>query len=63
MCSLDEAALVSVEGDPSEAMRWSLEAIDVGPGYAAALAVEGPPPEVRLWDWRIGPKEPLRRPS
>lgn len=33
--------LVHVGGDEAEARRWSLEAVDVGAGYAAALVVEG----------------------
>jgi 4'-phosphopantetheinyl transferase len=35
------ARLLNVQGNPSEAARWSLQAIHPEPGYAAALAVEG----------------------
>jgi 4'-phosphopantetheinyl transferase len=37
----EPAALVSVSDDPREASRWSLQALPVEEGYAAALAVEG----------------------
>jgi 4'-phosphopantetheinyl transferase len=37
----EPAALVSVRDDPREASRWSLQALPVEEGYAAALAVEG----------------------
>jgi 4'-phosphopantetheinyl transferase len=33
------AKLISVEGNPQEARRWSLEYLDVGQDYAAALAI------------------------
>jgi len=36
------------EGDPA---RWSLRDLDPDPGYAAALAVEGDPARVLLWQW------------
>lgn len=32
---------LAVPGRPAEAARWSLVDLDVGPGFAAALAVEG----------------------
>jgi 4'-phosphopantetheinyl transferase len=35
------ATLLRVRGDVREAGRWSLRALDVEPGYAATLAVEG----------------------
>lgn len=47
----DTARLIEVRGRPEEAGRWSLRPLDVGPGYAAALAVEGPLSAVRCWDW------------
>lgn len=34
--------------------HWSLEALDPGPGYAAALAVEGRIGSVRCWQWSAG---------
>ncbi len=42
----EPAALLSTKGDPLEAARWSLSALHPGPGYVAALAVEG-------HDWRL----------
>jgi 4'-phosphopantetheinyl transferase len=35
----EPARLLGVDGDPSEAARWSLEALSVLPGFAAALCV------------------------
>lgn len=35
------ARLVHVGGDPEEATRWTLEPLEVGPGYAAALVAGG----------------------
>lgn len=43
--------LVEVRGRPDETRRWALRALDVGPGYAAALAVEGAVSTVRCWEW------------
>ena len=54
------AALIWTGDDPQERHRWSLDDIDLdnidanihaSQGYAAALAVEGPRPDVRLWNW------------
>lgn len=45
------AALLCVRGDAGEAGRWSLRALDVEPGYAAALAVEGRGWLLRSWRW------------
>jgi 4'-phosphopantetheinyl transferase len=45
------AALVSSERDGGEASRWSLRALDPGPGYVAALPVEGHGWRLRLWQW------------
>lgn len=42
----EPAALLHVDGDPAEAARWSLRSLDLGPGYAGALVVEG-------FDWRL----------
>ncbi len=42
----EPAASLSTKGDPLEAARWSLWALHPGPGYVAALAVEG-------HDWRL----------
>jgi 4'-phosphopantetheinyl transferase len=34
------ARLVSIDGDPNQAVRWRLETFEPAPGYQAALAVE-----------------------
>jgi len=34
-------ALLATRPDPTEAARWSFHDVDAGPGYVAALAVEG----------------------
>ncbi len=36
---------------PSGRRRWTFSDIDAGPGYAAALAIEGPPRAVRCRQW------------
>lgn len=59
----EPAALVSVDGDDREAARWWLSSIDPGPGFAAALAVEGAPSGLRLWDWQVRPFAPPERPG
>jgi 4'-phosphopantetheinyl transferase len=42
----EEAALLRTRWDESEAARWSLQEIDVGPDYAAAVAIEAE-------DWKL----------
>jgi 4'-phosphopantetheinyl transferase len=42
----EPAALLITRWDETEATRWSLKAIDVGPGYVAAVAVAG-------YDWEL----------
>ena len=44
------AALLATHDEPAEAARWQLGALDPGPGYAAALVVEGRA-AVRCWQW------------
>jgi 4'-phosphopantetheinyl transferase len=36
------ARFVEIRGEPATAARWTLAALDVGAGYAAAVAVDGP---------------------
>lgn len=43
--------LLRVAGEPDAEQRWSLYPLFPGPGYAGALAVEGSPLAIRLWDW------------
>ncbi len=47
----EPAALVSTAEGSSEATRWSLQALFPGPGYAAALAVEGHFWQLKCWEW------------
>lgn len=50
----DEARLVATSWDPPEVRRWSLLDVDCGPGYRAALAVEGARPRTVLLRWQPG---------
>ncbi len=45
----DPPALLFMPGDPDEVGRWSLREIDLGPDYAATLAVEGQGWLLQLW--------------
>lgn len=47
----EAARLVEVRGSPGEAGRWTLLVPPAGPGYAAAVAVEGTVTAVRCWEW------------
>ena len=51
----EPATLLSVVGKRDEASRWSLHAVDVAPGYEAALAVEGELSSIRHWVFRLEP--------
>ncbi len=53
IAALGPVRLLRTAWDPAEAGRWSLRTLDVAPGFAAALAVFGPQPEVRRWDARL----------
>ena len=53
----EPAELLRTRWDESEAGRWSLQAIDVGPGYAGAVAVAAH--DWRLSCWHVG-EERLR---
>jgi 4'-phosphopantetheinyl transferase len=48
----DEPPLLSIEGDPEKAARWSLEAFVPATAYLAALAVEGPDWHSVFWQYR-----------
>jgi 4'-phosphopantetheinyl transferase len=50
MCPGEPAALLHTASDPDEARRWSLQELAPGPGYAAALAVEGGDWMLQRWD-------------
>jgi len=56
LCSFDvtlspgePARLLRVEG--GRASDWTLRSIDVGPGFRAALAIEGQAPAIRVLEW------------
>jgi 4'-phosphopantetheinyl transferase len=43
---------LSLPGDTPSSPPWTLRDLDVGRGYAGALAVEGGRVRVRCWGWR-----------
>jgi 4'-phosphopantetheinyl transferase len=47
----EPARLLSVDGAPEEASRWSLKALTPAPGYVAALAVEGHNWSLTYWQF------------
>jgi 4'-phosphopantetheinyl transferase len=53
----EPAALLHTQWDAQEAQRWSLRELTPGPGYVAALAVEGQTPaeggvwRLKCWQW------------
>jgi 4'-phosphopantetheinyl transferase len=47
----EPAALLSTQWHPQEASRWSLQKLNPGCGYVAALAVEGHDWQVKCWQW------------
>jgi 4'-phosphopantetheinyl transferase len=48
----EPAALLDTKGDPQEVSCWSLKELAPGPGYVAALVVEGDAWLLRGWQWR-----------
>jgi 4'-phosphopantetheinyl transferase len=48
----EPAALLHVQEDPQETSRWSLQTLDPGPGYVAALAVEGQDWQLKCWQMK-----------
>ena len=44
-------ASFDVSVSPGEPGRWALTALDIEPGHAAAVVVEGQGLRLRLWDW------------
>ena len=42
---------VDTRSNAEEAKRWTIEALDPGPDYAAALVVAGKPDRLRCWRW------------
>jgi 4'-phosphopantetheinyl transferase len=53
----EPAAVLGTQRDPSEASRWSLQELTPGPGYVAALAVEGHGWHLTCWQWP-DPRQP-----
>jgi 4'-phosphopantetheinyl transferase len=57
--SADQPSLLcATRPNPQEAVRWTLQVVEVATGYKAAIAVEHRPAEdqnlqIRLWDWAI----------
>jgi 4'-phosphopantetheinyl transferase len=47
----EPARLLQTRPDPAEADRWVIRNLDVGPGYKAALAVEGASWELKTMTW------------
>jgi 4'-phosphopantetheinyl transferase len=47
----ERAALLSTHGDPQEASRWSLRELHPGPGFTAALAVQGHCWQLKFSQW------------
>jgi 4'-phosphopantetheinyl transferase len=47
----EPARLLATRGDPSQAARWTMRELDAGPGWLAALVVEGAGCDLRLFDW------------
>jgi len=48
----EPASVLSTRWDPQEASRWSLQELFPGPGYTAALAVEGHGWQLNRWQWQ-----------
>jgi 4'-phosphopantetheinyl transferase len=47
----EPAMLLNTRGDLQEAARWSLRTLTPGPGYVAALAMEGHGWRFKCWQW------------
>ncbi|HEY9846329.1 MAG TPA: 4'-phosphopantetheinyl transferase superfamily protein [Candidatus Caenarcaniphilales bacterium] len=45
------AAIVSIAGDFQAGTQWTLQALDPGLGYVAALAIKGRTWQVKCWHW------------
>jgi 4'-phosphopantetheinyl transferase len=45
----EPAALLRVHQDPESVARWTMFDLDVGPGYAAALAIDSPVNTIQQW--------------
>lgn len=47
------AALCHVDDCPDEPARWTIQALDVARGYAAAVMVARPDCRIACWDWPV----------
>jgi 4'-phosphopantetheinyl transferase len=47
----EPAALLDCRWAPGDASRWTLHVVDPGPGFLAAVAVEGQNCRLRRWQW------------
>ena len=47
----EPAALLRTQNHPQETSRWSLQALNPAPSYAAALAVKGHDWTLKCWQW------------
>lgn len=47
----EPARVLEIRGRSTEAADWSLRELAPGPGYAAALAAQGPLGELTCWQW------------
>ncbi|HEX2204046.1 MAG TPA: 4'-phosphopantetheinyl transferase superfamily protein [Longimicrobium sp.] len=59
----EPARLLRTRGDPAEAERWTLRELDPGPGWLAALCVEGAGWSLRLFDHPGAPFPPRPAPE
>ena len=50
----EPAALLRTAGNPQEACRWRLQALEAAPGYAGAICVEGHDWRLTCWQWPEG---------
>jgi 4'-phosphopantetheinyl transferase len=49
----EPAALLSTRWDQEEAARWSLRALDVGPGFVGAVALEAHDWQLSCWEFAV----------
>ncbi len=47
----EPAAILNIREEGQDVSRWSLHALSPGPGYKAALAIEGHPSRIKCWQW------------
>ena len=47
------ARILEIGDNRQEAARWSLASLQPGPDYVAALAVETPTYNLKLWEWPV----------